>query len=154
MNFWECFYRVKEDGGVFRLAGTFRCKVEKEIKPHINRDGYKRVTFCINGKLKKMLVHRLIALTYIPNPENKPHIDHIDRNKLNNHISNLRWVSHLENMQNIQLGKSGERCIFINKHGGFIIDIRRNKLRYEKCIPNTLTMQHAIIQRDLMLSMF
>ena len=46
------------------------------------------------------LVHRLVALNFIPNPENKPCVDHIDTNPLNNHYTNLRWVTHSENMLN------------------------------------------------------
>ena len=152
MNFWDGIYRVEEDGGVFRLAGNM-CKVEREIKPQINKKGYKRVNLCINGKVTQMLVHRLIALTYIPNPENKPHIDHIDRNKLNNHISNLRWVTNLENMQNKELGKSGEMYIVLKKNG-LQIKFYRNNLVYTKYLGKPLTMQHAITQRDLILSMF
>jgi len=153
MNFWDGIYRVEEDGKVFRLAGKGRL-FEREKKPCINKKGYLALNLSINSKPKKMLVHRLIALTYIPNPENKPHIDHIDRNTLNNHISNLRWVTQLENNQNKKIGKSGERYIVVKKCGAFQIQFQRNKLLYRKCIPKTSTMQHAIIQRDLMLSMF
>jgi heat shock protein HspQ len=53
-----------------------------------------------NNKVKTVLSHKIIAKAFIPNPEKKPHIDHIDRNKRNNNISNLRWCTHQENMQN------------------------------------------------------
>lgn len=46
------------------------------------------------------LVHRLVAETFIPNPENKPEIDHIDRNRANNKVENLRWVTRSENCLN------------------------------------------------------
>jgi hypothetical protein len=55
-----------------------------------------------NGKFlrqKKVNIHRLVAETFIPNPNNFSDVDHIDRDKLNNSVSNLRWVSRLENMQ-------------------------------------------------------
>ena len=71
---------------------------KKIISESILNNGY------IQCKLnqKKYLKHRLIALQFIPNDdqENKLEIDHIDRNKLNNHINNLRWVSHSENNKN------------------------------------------------------
>lgn len=49
---------------------------------------------------KRYLVHRLVAITFIPNPENKPEVDHIDRNIFNNSVENLRWVTKSENCQN------------------------------------------------------
>jgi hypothetical protein len=49
----------------------------------------------------KEYLHRLVALMFIPNPYNKPQIDHIDTNSLNNHVSNLRWTTQKENMNNI-----------------------------------------------------
>ena len=47
-----------------------------------------------------LYVHRMVAETFIPNPENKPFVDHIDTNKLNNSADNLRWVTHKENLSN------------------------------------------------------
>lgn len=47
--------------------------------------------------LPEKYVHRLVAYAFIPNPENKRTIDHIDGDKLNNHVSNLRWATHAEN---------------------------------------------------------
>ena len=58
-----------------------------------NNDTYKRFR-------RGDFVHRVVAELFIPNPENKPCVDHIDGNKLNNHYSNLRWVTHKENMNN------------------------------------------------------
>ena len=120
MNFWETHYRVEEDGSIFRLAGT-GCVKERKLKQCNDKDGYLSVKLCIGGKQKKMLVHRLAALTFIPNPNNLPLIDHIDRNRCNNHVSNLRWVTHQGNMDNRKLGKSGLRNIFIFKDGNYEI---------------------------------
>lgn len=52
-------------------------------------------------KSNHCLLHRLLGIQFIPNPENKPTIDHIDRNKLNNDLSNLRWATHLEQHANM-----------------------------------------------------
>lgn len=70
----------------------------KIIKGALGSSGYPRVTLC-PGK-KDMTVHRLVALHFIENPENKPMVDHIDRDRTNNHVSNLRWVTSSENNQN------------------------------------------------------
>lgn len=52
-----------------------------------------------NGKQKNISVHRLVGIMFIPNPENKPEINHKDTNKLNNHISNLEWNTKKENIE-------------------------------------------------------
>ena len=145
MNFWEDNYSVTLDGKVFRKTG-------KELKCHLQK-GYLVADLSINGKVKKMFVHRLVALTYIPNEDNKPQVDHIDRNKTNNHFSNLRWVTHVENMQNTKLSKSGQKNIYITK-GYPQIDFRRNNLRYCFTFYKNTPLDDVIKQRDLMLSMF
>ena len=55
---------------------------------------------CKNGKIKYYHIHRLVAEAFIPNLENKPTVDHIDRNKLNNVVSNLRWATYKEQNTN------------------------------------------------------
>lgn len=68
------------------------------INPSMIKGGYMRVGItCDNGKRSKFLVHRLIALTYLPNPNNKPEVNHIDGIKTNNNVSNLEWVTREEN---------------------------------------------------------
>lgn len=52
-----------------------------------------------NAKEKIFQVHRLVAIHFIPNPENKSEVNHKDGNKLNNHVDNLEWVTHTENVQ-------------------------------------------------------
>ena len=69
------------------------------LKAGINAGGYYIATLSVPWKKQnKMLVHRAIALAFIPNPENKPHINHIDGDKKNNDIANLEWCTHKENM--------------------------------------------------------
>jgi len=58
---------------------------------------YKRVTLCVNNKPKRFLVHRLVAVYFIPNTHNKKCVNHIDGNPSNNIISNLEWCTHQEN---------------------------------------------------------
>lgn len=62
-----------------------------------DRYGYHRLNLALRGKKSNFLVHRLVAIAFIDNPDNKDFVNHIDGNKLNNHVSNLEWVSSQEN---------------------------------------------------------
>ena len=84
---------VFEDGRIF-----------KRLDPPISSSGYKFVRI---GK-KSYPLHRVVASTFIPNPENKPQVNHIDGNKTNNAVSNLEWVTNQENVQHaVKLGLRG-----------------------------------------------
>ena len=88
-------YLIYEDGRVWSGKGKGMF-----MKHRVDRYGYLQVCLWKDRKVKCMRVHRLIALHYIPNPENKPEVDHFDNNRQNNNISNLRWVSRSENNRN------------------------------------------------------
>lgn len=84
-------WQVSDVGGLIRNRKT------KELKStYIQTKGYPMVS--LDGK--SYLIHRLVAEAFIPNPENKPCVDHIDGNKLNADASNLRWVTYHENNSN------------------------------------------------------
>lgn len=73
-------------------------KTNKILTPHLNSgNGYVCVDLYCNNKRTKYCVHRLLAEAFLPNPENKPCIDHIDRNRHNNSLDNLRWATYSEN---------------------------------------------------------
>ena len=88
-------YLIYDDGRVWSKRGK-----GKFLKPNINSGGYKQVILYNDNVRKVLLIHRLIGLNYIPNPCNKTQVDHIDRDKLNNSIDNLRWLTHSENSRN------------------------------------------------------
>jgi hypothetical protein len=105
---YENLYQESNFGRSRRCYKNGKIKI---LKPWINRQGYLIVDLCKNGKSKHFHVHRLVAQTFIPNPENKPEPNHEDGNKFNNHVSNLKWVTKSENIQHAMdngLNHSGE----------------------------------------------
>ena len=105
------------------LNGIIRnIKTKRVIKYWINNKGYSCVELRIENKKSKFLVHRVIAETFIENLENKPQVDHIDRNKTNNIVSNLRWVTINENLLNKNYNKYSLKKI------KKIIDLYKNGL--------------------------
>lgn len=85
---------------VFHKNNTKHLLPEKMLKPtKRNYNTYYSVGLWMNNIDKRFTVHRLMAIHFIPNPENKPHINHIDGNKDNNSLSNLEWVTRSENLK-------------------------------------------------------
>jgi hypothetical protein len=98
--------------------GTIINKFGKQRKNYVCQYGYARTTFFFDGISTHFKVHRLVALSWLPNPENKPCIDHINRDKLDNSVENLRWATHMENSQNLSTfstNKSGITGLFYDK---------------------------------------
>jgi hypothetical protein len=76
--------------------GDVRNKKTGRILKQVNlTNGYRQVN--VSSKHRHQYVHRLVANAFIPNPDNKPEVDHIDKNRSNNNVDNLRWASHQEN---------------------------------------------------------
>lgn len=86
-------YEVSEEGVVRNLTTKIF------IKGWISTSGYKMVSLYILGKKRSKQVHRLVAIEFIPNPENKAQVNHKDKNKLNNELTNLEWNTPKENMK-------------------------------------------------------
>ena len=100
----EQFKKIKnyENYSVSRNGKVINNTTGKELK-HSYHFGYSRVTLCCNGKNKRYRVHRLVAEAFIPNPENKNMVDHIDNDRANNKVCNLRWATPSENAMNMKL---------------------------------------------------
>lgn len=90
---YEQHYVVTESGDVIRLS------TGKVLTPTINKqNGYLYVSLWKDNVGKTTAVHRLVAQAYIPNPHNKPEVNHIDSNRLNPHRDNLEWCTRAENV--------------------------------------------------------
>lgn len=94
------YYEVSSKGNVRNV------KTKRVLKYGTNSDGYYQLNLYKNGKSKTIKVHRLVAEAFIDNPDNKPSIDHIDCNKLNNKVENLRFATLKENQQNRSKNKN------------------------------------------------
>jgi hypothetical protein len=91
-------YCIFRDGVIWNVAGDEPIEIYGTIK---HKSGYRN--FCLhdkNRKQKSFQIHRLLALAFIPNPNNLEQIDHIDRDTSNNNLENLRWVSRSQNSRN------------------------------------------------------
>lgn len=112
-------YEITRDGKVINKH------TGHTLAPQPNGKGYLRVSI---GK-KLMFVHRLVAEKYIPNPENKPQVNHKDGNKLNNCVDNLEWVTNQENRNHAvdnDLQVTGERCSWAKLTEENVKEIRAN----------------------------
>lgn len=113
-------YIITKDGEIINK------KKGNTLKPQLNNKGYLRVYI---GK-KLYFVHRLVAEQYVPNPENKPQVNHKDGNKLNNNYSNLEWVDNTENRKHAVengLHLCGEQCPYSKLTEDDVAFIRRNE---------------------------
>lgn len=88
---WEGLYEITSDGQVYSLRrNTY-------LKPRLSMDGYKRVCLCNDNICREYRVARLVAETFIENPENKSEVNHKDYNRQNDIVENLEWTTNYEN---------------------------------------------------------
>lgn len=102
-------YKIDVNGNVYsryKYKTGIVCDKWRKLKPVLDKGtGYYLVTLVHDGYRKNQFIHRLIASAFIPNPENKPQVNHIDGDKTNNDIKNLEWVTAKENLDHaIRIG--------------------------------------------------
>ena len=119
---YEGLYQVSNYG---RLKRVFKNKKEHLLTGKKDKDGYIQVILSRNQKKKHCRLHRLVAETFIPNPNDKPVVNHKDKNVLNNTVDNLEWATVSENTKH---GYETGRSV----HGRSVIQYTKN-MEYVAC---------------------
>ena len=116
----ELFKRIDGYDNYFvsNFGNVKNSKTNRIMKLKNHRQGYKQIGLYKNGNVKNFLIHRLVGIAFLENPDNKQKIDHIDEDKANNNVMNLRWCSQKENGCNRGRtinNKSGFKGVAFNK---------------------------------------
>ena len=110
-------------------------KTGRILKPHKGTSGYYQIM--LGRKTVPLYVHRLVAIAILPNPNNLPQVDHINGNKLDNSVSNLRWVSVSENCWSFgykeRIENRKKKIIATNGEQKIIFNSRNDAAQYFKC---------------------
>lgn len=128
---FEGVYQISNIGRVKRIVDAFGRPIIRILRPYLSPAGYYLVDLRASGKKKKESVHRLVAIAFIDNPDNKPNIDHINTIKDDNRVENLRWCTQKENCNNpisikrLSESQKGEKSVLYGKKGSLHYESKR-----------------------------
>lgn len=133
------FYLVSEFGEVYSNI------TKKFLKPFTDgKRGYLQVRLTpVGGKPQNMRIHRLVAEIYVPNPDNKPEVNHLDMDILNNHYSNLEWVTNQENMTHRKRNSVIQKLTYEQKCE--ILELWKSGRYYQK----TLASMYGVTRKNI-----
>jgi len=138
-------YTISRDGKVW----SKKKKIYR--KCYTSTEGYLQLGLTKDGKQKYFLLHRLLAIAYIDNPEGKTTVDHKDRNRLNNNLDNLRWATRTEQKANQKAySNTGHKYIeyIINKQGREYYRVKKNNVFDSALRCDEWTLEEAVEIRD------
>ena len=101
INLYGINYLVREDGKIYSTCKFDDSGNPIEIKQRLNPDGYYTITVGLTHNRRTRTVHKIVADAFIPTTDKTLEVDHKDDNRLNNHLSNLQWISHAQNVSKI-----------------------------------------------------
>ena len=131
---WKSLKNIVEHGDNYEVSdlGNVRNAVTKKVLKGVkNHKGYLRVSLMLNGKPKHHFIHKLVALAFIPNPENKAQVNHKKgKEKDNNRVDNLEWATRSENMKHaydtgLETVKKGEETNSAKLTEAEVIEIKK-----------------------------
>ncbi len=131
---YEGLYQVSNLGRVKSLSNN-RTRKEKILSLTNHHCNYLNVSLSKDGANKKFFVHRLVAMAFIPNPDNKPQVNHINGIKTDNYVENLEWCTPKENSQHAFNTKLAKGIAGQDNYRAKLTNEQAKKIRKE-CIPN------------------
>ena len=143
---WKAFTNEHE----ISTEGEIRNKRGMILKQHLHKDrGYMQILITMGSSKTTYHTHRVVATAFLPNPDNLPEVDHINRIRTDNRVENLRWVTHRENCFNKDCraeSKSKEKNINLRANGKYVVQIQVDGKR--KYIGVYDTLEEAVKARN------
>lgn len=140
-------YEVTQDGRVYSLSSDWRGYGKRELKQQDNSHGYPSVRIVVNGRRKRVTVHRLVAQRFLPpRPSPKHQIRHVNGNRQDNRASNLKWGTAADNAKDRELHGNTARGSRINTSRlteNDVLRIRRNAMTVTQVMKAFDVSQHA-----------
>lgn len=126
----EVWKEIEGTGGRYEVSNTGKVRslnykrtgMVRELKPSPDPKGYMKTMLLYGGKFKTVKIHRIAAETFIPNPEGKPQVNHIDGNKKNNGVDNLEWITNIDNAHH-----AIKKGLFVNSYKATAIANNKRK---------------------------